>query len=111
MDYLLLGAVIETAKKGSRVFKAILELKEEVENISNEAGSRGQSIRVFFNHLFQNPVQPNKLTFGELSNRNIRRLISEFEAGFLLEVTGQKRKSGLLSLRDISTYSRLRKVK
>lgn len=89
-----LGAVIETAKKGSRVFKAILELKEEVENISNEAGSRGQSIRVFFNHLFTNPVLKlsNQLTFGELSNRNIRRLISEFEeSGFLLEVTGQKR--------------------
>lgn len=102
-----LGGVIETSKKGTNVFRSILELRDQVNQIANDAGARQGNIRALFDHLFQHPVLTltNQTAVGDMSNKTLRRVVNEFvELGYLKESTGWKRNRVFVFERYLSLF-------
>jgi Fic family protein len=89
-----LGAVIETAKKGTKVFSSILDLKQEMDSILPEFGKRQISVSLVIEHLFRSPVivASRGFTIEGIAERTLRGILPLLvESGIIKEVTGRGR--------------------
>lgn len=89
-----LRGVAETAQKGRDVFRAVLQLRTEVEQATTGLGKRGPNARAGLNLLYRNPI----VTAGDLmqglsvSSPTANALIKDFERlGILQESTGRQK--------------------
>lgn len=90
-----LAGIIETAKNSINVFKAIIQLRRQIElNKLPLLGSKVENANLLLNLLFQKPIIESKEVTEKLniSTATSNRLISQFtEIGILEELTGYKR--------------------
>lgn len=89
-----LGAVIETAKKATRVFRSILDLKQEMDALLPEFGKRQVSVGLVIEHLFRNPVivASRGFTIEGIAERTLRGILPLLvERSIIKEVTGKGR--------------------
>jgi Fic family protein len=89
-----LGGVLETARKGTETFQALLKFREEAEGKAMAMGKRAHNARAAINFMYQNPFFSGKdLTHGiGVTQPTADALIQAFvNAGLLMEVTGQMR--------------------
>lgn len=102
-----LGAVIETSKKGCHTFDGILSLWNEVNAALLSMGTKAKNASSLFSHLFQNPVLSltNDTTLPGMSNKTLRRLVSELEEKkYLEETTGQGRNKSFVFKRYLNLF-------
>lgn len=89
-----LNGVVQTATKGRDVFKGILELRTEVEQVAMTMGRRAATARKALDFLYQQPViEASDLSHHlDISKPTANALIKELiEKGMLVEITGLER--------------------
>jgi len=89
-----LGGVLETARKGSDTFQALLKFREEAEAKAMAMGKRAHNARAAINFMYQHPFFTAKdLTSGiSVTQPTADALIQAFvKQGLLVEATGQMR--------------------
>ncbi|MFC2991298.1 Fic family protein [Halomonas tibetensis] len=89
-----LSAIIETAGKGKATFEAILELRQELDQLAFGYGKRAENVQKLLKHLYRRPA----VTAGQVSellgvtHQTASSLISRMvEDGMLSEITGYQR--------------------
>jgi len=89
-----LGAVIETARKGTRVFKSILDLRAALDSELNSLGRRQASAALLLQYLFKNPVisTASLPAIEGITDRTQRTVLKDLVGlGVITETTGFKR--------------------
>ncbi len=89
-----LTGIIETSKKGTQTFNAILNIQQTLDERLKPLGSRAADARLVFNELFKNPIiQVNQVEdIINKSNVSAYKLINDLEElGLIKEITGGQR--------------------
>ncbi len=89
-----LSAVIETADKGKKTFKAILALRREIDQLVLTYGKRAEKVQLLLLHLYRRPaitaIQASEML--DVSHQTASALLKKMtDDGILQEVTGYQR--------------------
>ncbi len=89
-----LTGIIETSKKGTQTFDAILQIQQALDEKLKPLGGRAADARLVFNELFKNPIIQVDGVEKIINKSNVSayKLINDLEKlGLIKEITGSQR--------------------